>query len=321
MRCRGPLIAVVFLLSAGVIAVPAQAIVVRDTQDDSLYRSLGSSSPYDSVGRFTGTTNNSCFLASGTLIAPDWVLTAAHVVDNAKNLTFSIGGEVYQVDRKVVYPGWNGDLWAGCDIGMVHLAKPVDNVKPAQLYTGCGELNHADTVVGFGKTGTGLIGDTTSDGVKRGAQNVVTEIDNQRVLLADFSKPLPAGAVPLGFSHALPLEGLIAPGDSGGGLFITTPTGVFLAGVNSFIGSDFGQPRSVYGNFSGHTRVSAFSDWIESRIRGEEDRAVVAVKDEKKVPQRSTVFPAPEPGSVALLLAAAGMLGISRYLLRRPAAG
>ena len=167
MRCRGPLIAVVFLLSAGVIAVPAQAIVVRNTQDDSLYRSLGSSSPYDSVGRFTGTTNNSCFLASGTLIAPDWVLTAAHVVDNAKNLTFSIGGEVYQVDRKVVYPGWNGDLWAGCDIGMVHLAKPVDNVKPAQLYTGCGELNHADTVVGFGKTGTGLIGDTTSDGVKR----------------------------------------------------------------------------------------------------------------------------------------------------------
>ncbi len=88
--------------------------------------------------------------------------------------------------------------------------------------------------------------------------------------MADFDNPLPAGAVPLGYSHALPLEGLIAPGDSGGGLFITTSTGIYLAGINSFVGSDFGVPRSVYGNFSGHTRVSAFSDWIEARIRGEE---------------------------------------------------
>jgi hypothetical protein len=315
---RTGVIAAFFLLLAG-LAAPVQAIVVRDSDADSLYVTLGSSAPYDSVGRFSGTTNRSGFLASGTLIAPDWVLTAAHVVDRAKTLTFIIGGQTYQADQKVVYPNWNGDLWSGYDIGLVHLVKPVDNVKPAQLYTGNRELNQADTVVGFGKTGTGELGDTKCDGLKRGAQNVISQIENKRLLVADFDNPLPSSAVPLGYTHSLPLEGMIAPGDSGGGLFITTATGTYLAGVNSFVGSDFGTPHSVYGNFSGHTRVSAFSDWITARIHGENPALVESPKDAEVSSQRTTVFPAPEPGSLALLFAAAVMLGISRYLLRRPA--
>jgi hypothetical protein len=319
MQRQAWIIAAILLLLVGLVAVPARAIVVRDGQDDSLYRTLGSDTPYDSVGRFVGTTTNSGFLASGTLVAPEWVLTAAHVVDSAKTLSFSIGGQSYQVDRKIVYPSWNGDLWSGYDIGLVHLAKPVDNIKPAQLYTGSGELHQSDTVVGFGKTGTGDSGDTKSDGLKRGAQNVISQIENQRLLVADFDNSLPAGAAPLGYTHALPLEGLIAPGDSGGGLFITTSTGTYLAGINSFVGSDSGQPSSVYGNFSGHTRVSAFSDWIEARIHGEDLVPANVSRESNAGSQRLTVYPAPEPGSIALLAAAALMLGISRYLLRRPA--
>ena len=97
----------------------------------------------------------------------------------------------------------------------------------------------------------GKSGDTTCDGLKRGAQNVISEIENNRLLVADFDKPLPPGAVPLGYAHALPLEGLIAPGDSGGGLFITTSTGTYLAGINSFVGSDFGLPRFGLRQFLG----------------------------------------------------------------------
>jgi hypothetical protein len=317
MRRQLCTIAAVLLLAVGLGAVPAQAIVVRDAQNDSLYRTLGSSTPYESVGRFIGTTPTSGFLASGTLVAPEWVLTAAHVVDSANNLSFSIGGQTYRVDRTIVYPGWNGNLWSGYDIGLVHLVKPVDNIEPAHLYTGSGELNQADTVVGFGKTGTGNSGDTICGGLKRAAQNVISQIENKRLLVADFDNPLPPGAVPLGYSHALPLEGLIAPGDSGGGLFITTATGTYLAGVNSFVGSDFGLPHSVYGNFSGHTRVSAFCDWIEARIRGEDPGPADTAEQETTNSQRSTVYPAPEPGSLVLLAAAVMMLGISRCLLRR----
>ena len=38
-------IVAILLLLAGVVAAPARAIVVRDAQDDSLYRTLGSSTP------------------------------------------------------------------------------------------------------------------------------------------------------------------------------------------------------------------------------------------------------------------------------------
>ena len=113
------------------------------------------------------------------------------------------------------------------------------------------------------------------------------------------------------------LEGLIAPGDSGGGLFITTSTGTYLAGVNSFVGSDFGQPHSVYGNFSGHTRVSAFSDWIEARIRGEEPVLADTPEDDKTTSQRMTAYPAPEPGSLVLLAVAARDAGNIALLARR----
>ena len=170
-------------------------------------------------------------------------------------------------------------------------------------------------------TGTGDSGGKRADGHKRGAENTISQIENNRLLVADFDAPLAWGNVAWNYSRALPLEGLIAPGDSGGGLFITTPTGTYLAGVNSFVGSDFGTPRSVYGNFSGHTRVSAFSRWIESMVHGDVDRMSLQAAEEPEPPlaaPASVIIAAPEPGSIVLLVVAAIFLGIS-YRLRRPA--
>ena len=161
-------------------------------------------------------------------------------------------------------------------------------------------------------------GDTKADGKKRGAGTSLLR-RTKRLLVADFDTPVASRAVPMGYSRALPLEGLIAPGDSGGGLFITTSTGTYLAGVNSFVGSDSGQPHSIFGNFSGHARFSAFSDWIEASIHGEHPIIVDPPEEESAGSKRMTVIPAPEPGSLVLLFVAAVMLGISRCLLRRPA--
>ena len=46
-------------------------------------------------------------------------------------------GQIYQVDRKIAYPGWNGDLWSGCDIGLAHLTEPVRTRRLASWSAPC----------------------------------------------------------------------------------------------------------------------------------------------------------------------------------------
>jgi hypothetical protein len=60
------------------------------------------------------------------------------------------------------------------------------------------------------------------------------------------------------------LELLIAPGDSGGGLFI----GNSLAGLASFVAAQQGEKAdSNYGDLAAFARVSTHADWIESEIQ------------------------------------------------------
>jgi secreted trypsin-like serine protease len=57
------------------------------------------------------------------------------------------------------------------------------------------------------------------------------------------------------------LEFIIAPGDSGGGLFIEND----LAGIHSGVIEDkINKGKSKYGAVSAHTRVSVYKDWIEN---------------------------------------------------------
>ena len=253
------------------------------------------------------------------MISPSWVLTAAHVVDHAASLNFTVGGTTYSADRMVADPNWNGNLWSGYDIGLVHLSSPVTNVTPATMYTGRGELNKAVTTVGFGKTGTGTTGAVLLDGQKRGGQNLVDRIVNDRLLLSDFEDPSSSSAGMLGNSRTLALEGLIAPGDSGGGEFLQMGEASYLVGVNSFVGSAAGLPNSAYGNIEGQTRVAAFADWIMGILDSDlspMSHAVdpVASDDVRPVDFQPAVVP--EPGTLVLL--AAGLLLLAARRVARP---
>jgi hypothetical protein len=272
---------------------------VRDDRSDSQYINLGSLSQYSSVGRIDGSTRNSGFLASGTLISPDWVLTAAHVVAAAKTMSFSIGGSRYLSDSWIPYPAWTGNTFAGYDIGLMHLSDPVPGIAPAVRYTGSSELNSVGTAVGFGMTGSGLTGGKTLDGNKRGEQNMIDQLMNPRLLLTDFDNPNSMASSLMGGYLPLDLEGLIAPGDSGGGLFISENAKTYLAGVNSFVGSYGGRPDSTYNDLSGHTRVSAFNQWIDEVIGTTSNMSFgLAPLDSAS----DTGSPVPEPGALVLLL-------------------
>jgi hypothetical protein len=306
------------------ILMPAcvEAVTIRADRQDSQYIGLAASNPaYASVGRFTGTASESGgtfqFIASGTLIAPDWVLTAGHVVDHTTALSFSIGGKNYTSHQWIANPNWTGDLMAGYDIGLVHLDSPVAGVTPATRYTGASETAKVGTAVGYGMTGTGSGGAVKLDNNKRAAQNVIDQIrpGSPGLFLSDFDSPRFSNWFnSMGSSRPLNLEGLIAPGDSGGGVFIDTPQGTQLAGVNSFVGSWDSSPNSSYGDMSGHTRVSYFNAWINDVMsRTPAYQPTVAMGP---YGAQAVSLPVPEPGTLGLLGMAAALL-LAAWRLRR----
>jgi hypothetical protein len=127
--------------------------------------------------------------------------------------------------------------------------------------------------VGFGMTGTGRTGATTFDGLKRAGQNTVdalyrTPAGTNRILLADFDSSISSDNN-FGSASRLPLEAMIAPGDSGGGLFEVIGGYSYLTGITSFgWGRLDGNPDSDYGDAGGWTRVSSFNSWIDSVLSG-----------------------------------------------------
>ena len=241
-------------------AEAAVAGVIRHDRADADYRALAGT--YDSVGMIRGSTGHSGYLGSGTLIADDWVLTAGHVVDVADSLSFSIGGQRYEAADWIAHPQWDGNLAKGYDIALVQLDRAVSGIDPAERYRGHGEVGAIGTSVGFGRSGIGTDGASTGAGTKRAGENVVDGFDPRsggRILTSDFDSPF-------GLAQPLDLEYLIAPGDSGGGLFLDSPAGPLLAGVHSFGAAYDGTLNSDYGDLSGHIRVAAFNDWIDAIV-------------------------------------------------------
>jgi hypothetical protein len=324
---------------AFIVPQPASALVISDTAgmpSDSAYLSLGNSSAYSSVGQIYGTDSSGVFAASGVLIAPGWVLTAAHVTSGATSLKFFLdsGGSWASftdgsrtgvaADRAYTYSKWNGNLGQGYDIGLFHLSSAPGCVsggtcQTAIRYTGTGELGQVGTEVGFGMTGTGSTGATTFDGLKRAGTNGVDAFYNspgngKRILLADFDSGK-ASDNSYGTSARTPMESIIAPGDSGGGLFESIGGVQYLTGVTSFIWARLdGTTDSDYGDVAGWTRVEVFNSWIDSVINGSATSGpLLANTSATGLQATSFVIDTPEPAGATLLVT--GLVGIG--LLRR----
>jgi hypothetical protein len=95
---------------------------------------------------------------------------------------------------------------------------------------------------------------------------VIDTFANGRLFESDFdntNKTLQLIDNSMGNRAPLDLEGLIAPGDSGGGVFIKVNGVDYLAGINSFLAAWDGTVNADYGDISGAIRVSALNPWID----------------------------------------------------------
>ena len=266
------------LVSTTLQPVSTWSSTIRDDVPDSSYTDLAASLAYAAVGTFVG---NGGITGCGILIAPDWVLTAAHLVDIASSGTFTVDGTSYSSDELFTDPAWTGNVFGGNDFGLVHLSTPVTSVTPVTLYTGSAESGQIGTWVGYGFTGTGLTGYQTSLGnQKRAFQNVLDgDFNNPAGLIgSDFDSPNTTADNVFGDATPLPLEGCVTPGDSGGGVFITIDSQNYLGGVISFVAkTGSGTANGVYGNLSGAGRVEAALPWITSIVPEPSTSALLAV--------------------------------------------
>ena len=296
MRC-GSISAGVACVLLGFLAA-GRAGVIRDDVNDSIYTSLAAQSVYDSVGFLTWNEGTTGYIASGTLIAPEWVLTAGHVVGGTNNYGAGVSGmffglgSVYSgtgiaATEWIPYAGWsssNGDVWAGVDLGLVRLSQPLTSVTPALLDFSTPLLGLLGTNVGYGRSGTGTLGMSSDPGVKRAGQNMIdacggmvttmgsgTLLDldgiSSTVLFQDFDHPTDLVASTMGSVTPVAQEYLIASGDSGGGLFIDVGGATKLVGVNSFLASlpyplDTTGANADYGDLAGVVSVQSFENWI-----------------------------------------------------------
>lgn len=259
------------LLLIAAIGSTANAGIRRHDRDDALYQSLANESQFQSSARLQiGTTT-----CSATLINSEWLITAAHCFDNTSNpitLAFLDGGGFAFVEEVVIHPEWSqGMLTQGGDLALLRLSNPVTNVTAANLYTGSNELGAIGTGVGYGRTGTGNTGHLPGLGVKRAGTNVIDALGSDRgfdesILLTDFDNPLRESDSTYGSALPTDLEYQVAPGDSGGSLFIEENGQFYLAGVTSFINSIDGDPDGDYGDMSAYTRLSDYNAWINSVI-------------------------------------------------------
>ncbi|MDB5391456.1 MAG: sorting protein [Planctomycetaceae bacterium] len=197
-----------------------------------------------------GAANSQLGDCTATLIAPQWILTAAHCSQGlgATDGTFVIGGTTYHSVKVVVHPKYNSSKLgtnSGNDIALWKLDQPVSGITPSPILRSKLKVGQTLTLVGYGLGGDAN-GETGQYGTKRVG---TTPLDG-----------LSAKLIRWNFDH--PSESNTAGGDSGGPAFVLVNGTYYVAGVTS--GGVLA--NSALGDKSADTRVSAYAKWINSTI-------------------------------------------------------
>lgn len=200
----------------------------------------------------------SCFkagklqMASCVVVSPTTILTAAHVVDGTDRWTVTTDeGERHELAEVLCHPDFDEGVLGTVDVAVGRLSREIllDFYPP--IYGGEDEVGRVVSIAGYGTTGTFAGGVNFSDGRKRGGSNTIDGVVRGMLVCSVVG------------GKKTSMEFLVAPGDSGGGMFI----GNDVCGIHSVVMCPPGRaPMSRYGDESGHTRLSQVRGWILQEI-------------------------------------------------------
>jgi hypothetical protein len=244
----------ILLLAFLCCALPCAAILIRPDRDDAEYQEMAT--------KFESSIILDAPDGEGVLIAPRWVLTAAHMAKALQEMKalpkLRFAGKEYEIQSMTLHPEWKKGL-PQSDIAVIQLRRAVPDVDPTPLYREQDEMGKVVVIVGHGYTG--LIGGKPLpkekwDRKKRAAVNTVDRV-TPRLIALKIKPP----------EEASDLQGAAAPGDSGGPAYVQTEAGLFVIGIGS--ATDDTNDNKIIGDpgdWELYVRVSTFVPWIEAVI-------------------------------------------------------
>jgi hypothetical protein len=241
----------ILFIAFSFLSFSSSAIVTRHDVDDEKYHAKINDFPALATFYVDG--------GHGTLIQPNWIITAAHATFClAPNASVLIKGKVRTIKQLYVHPDYIPGK--SHDIALVELKDPVQDVLPAIMFQSNRELGKNIWFIGIGGTGNGLTGQVIDNAQNKGklrkAQNTIIAADGPLIKFT-FNQG----------EKALPLEGVSGGGDSGGPAYLKDEIGFQLLGISS---RTEGASLAIgsYGIKEVYTRVSFFQTWISQIISG-----------------------------------------------------
>lgn len=250
---------------------------------------------------------------TGTLIAPNVVITAGHCMDinpgsvlvGTASLARQVDGEVLTVSKRFEYTNSQRTI----DVGVLLLAN-TSRFAPRPIATGWARLDIKNgataAIVGYGA-------------VDRDSNQYVNELQEAMTTITDADCSTSSGcntlAKPGGELGAGGMGIDTCPGDSGGPLYLVTSYGTFLAGVTSRGYNDNSYPCSEGGIYG---RPDKIVGWIEemtgaklprgpeptfeplAAVRGHAAESQIVANDPKSTSHTYAITQAPAYGTAAV---------------------